>query len=73
MIQSNKKDEEHSEKEIIKVFVIIGPKTSGIVTYETELNGEKVYSGMAWDVLETVKKLPSFTPFLISNAHFEMI
>ena len=58
MIQSNKKDEEHSEKEIIKVFVIIGPKTSGVVTYESEVDGEKIYSGMAWDVLEAVKKLP---------------
>ena len=63
MIQSNEKDEEHSEKEIIKVFVITGPKTNGTATYESEVNGEKVYSGMAWDVIEAVKKLPSFKKY----------
>jgi hypothetical protein len=63
MIQSNEKDEEPSEKEIIKVFVITGPKSSGIVTYETEVNGEKIYSGKAWDILEAVKKLPSFKKY----------
>ena len=63
MIQSNEKDEEHSEKEIIKVFVITGPKSSGNTTYETEVNGKKIHSGMAWDVIEAVKKLPSFKKY----------
>jgi len=56
--KKDKKDEKSGEKELIKVFVITGPETSGIVTYETETNGKKSYSGIAWDIVEALKKLP---------------
>jgi len=52
-----------SEKEVIKVFVITGPKTSGIVTYENDVNGIKSYSGLVWDILEALKKLPDFDKY----------
>ena len=57
------KKDESGDKELIKVFVIVGPKTSGIVTYETERNGKKEHSGSAWDMLEAVKKLPYFKKY----------
>ena len=51
------------DKELIKVFVITGPKTSGIVTYEADAFGKKSYSGIAWDIVEAVKKLPDFEKY----------
>jgi hypothetical protein len=55
--------EYHYEKEVIKVFVITGPTTSGIVTHVSEVNGQKVYSGMLWDITEAIKKLPDFKKY----------
>ena len=52
-----------SIKETIKVFVITGPETSGIVTHVNNINGKKEYSGMAWDIVEELKKLPSFEKY----------
>lgn len=62
-IDIDKKGEKIGEKEIIKVFVITGPETSGIVTYEKEVDGRKEYSGMAWDILEALKELPDFQKY----------
>ena len=61
--KKDKMDEKSGEKELIKVFVITGPETSGIVTYETETNGKKSYSGIAWDIVEALKKLPEFEKY----------
>ena len=61
--KKSEKDEKVEAKEVIKVYVITGPKSSGNTTYETEVNGKKIYSGMAWDVIEAVKKLPSFKKY----------
>ena len=41
--KNDKTGEKSGEKEIIKVFVITGPETSGIVTYEKEVDGRKEY------------------------------
>jgi len=62
-IDIDKKGEKSGEKEVIKVFVITGPETSGIVTYEKEVDGRKVYSGMAWDILQAVAALPDFEKY----------
>ena len=59
----DKKGEKSGEKEVIKVFVITGPKTNGVVTYENEVNGQKVYSGIAWDTLEAAKKHPDLKKY----------
>ena len=59
----DKKGEGSGEKEVIKVFVITGPKTNGVVTYENEVNGQKVYSGIAWDTLEAAKKHPDLKKY----------
>ena len=61
--KKDKKGEKSGEKEVIKVFVITGPETSGIVTYEKEVDGRKVYSGMAWDILQAVAALPDFEKY----------
>jgi hypothetical protein len=61
--KKDKKSEKSGEKEVIKVFVITGPETSGIVTYEKEVNGKKIYSGVAWDIVEAIKKLPEFEKY----------
>jgi hypothetical protein len=67
MILSNHSsvDKQSSEKEneVIKVFVITGSETSGLPTYVSEKNGQKVYSGMAWETLEAVKKLPELKKY----------
>ena len=52
-----------SKKETIKVFVITGPETSGIVTHVKNINGKKDYSGMVWDIVEELKKLPNFEKY----------
>jgi hypothetical protein len=59
----DKKGERSGEKEVIKVFVITGPKTNGVVTYENEVSGQKVYSGIAWDTLEAAKKHPDLKKY----------
>ena len=59
----DKKGEKSGEKEVIKVFVITGPKTNGVVTYENEVSGQKVYSGIAWDTLEAAKKHPDLKKY----------
>ena len=61
--ETKKETEKETKKETIKVFVITGPETSGIVTYEKDVNGKKEYSGMAWDIVEELKKLPSFEKY----------
>lgn len=59
----DKKGERSGEKEVIKVFVITGPETNGVVTYENEVSGQKVYSGIAWDTLEAAKKHPDLKKY----------
>ena len=59
----DKKGERSGEKEVIKVIVITGPKTNGVVTYENEVSGQKVYSGIAWDTLEAAKKHPDLKKY----------
>jgi len=65
MIQSyvDKNYEEQYDKEIIKVLVLTGPKTNGTVTYESEVNGRKVYSGMLWDMFQALKNLPELNKY----------
>ena len=68
MILSNHSslDKGSEKKEVIKVFVITGSETSGLPAHVSEKNGQKVYSGMMWETLEAVKKLPE-----LKNYEFE--
>ena len=65
MILSNHSslDKGSEKKEVIKVYVITGSETSGLPTYVSEKNGQKVYSGMMWETLEAVKKLPELKKY----------
>ena len=47
----------NGEKEKIRVFVMVGPKTSGIVTSFKDVLGKRVYSGFAWDVFKEITQL----------------
>lgn len=47
----------NGEKEKIRVFVMVGPKTSGIVTSYKDVLGKRVYSGFAWDVFKEITQL----------------
>lgn len=45
-------------KERIRVYVMVGPETSGVVTTVKEISGEKHYKGFLWDVFKEVRSLP---------------
>lgn len=45
-------------KEKIRVYVMVGPDTSGVVTTVKEVDGKKHYKGFLWDVFKEVRSLP---------------
>ena len=44
-------------KELIRIFVLIGPETNGVQTHFKIVNNEKRYYGFAWDIMQGIKKL----------------
>lgn len=51
-------NEQSTEKEKIKVFAMLGPETSGIVTSYKEVDNVKIYKGFLWDVFKEIRELP---------------
>lgn len=45
-------------KESVKVFAMLGPATSGIVTSFKETDEGKYYKGFLWDVMKEIRDLP---------------
>lgn len=45
----------------IKVFVMTGPATSGIVAHKTSFGGKDTYRGYSWDILQKLMKNPTLS------------
>lgn len=55
---SNVSSEQPTDKENIKVYVMLGPETSGIVTSFKATHEGKHYKGFLWDVMREIQELP---------------
>ena len=45
-------------KELIKVFVLIGPESDALTTHMKIVDKKKIYYGYAWDIMQSIKNLP---------------
>lgn len=45
-------------KDVIRVFVMTGPETSGITTTRKIVDGKIFYKGVVWDIFKEITKMP---------------
>lgn len=45
-------------KDVIRVFVMTGPETSGITTTRKIVDGKPYYKGVVWDIFKEISRMP---------------
>lgn len=56
---AKKKEEKPKRKESVRVYVMYGPDTSGIVVSSKIVNGEIKYKGYSWDLFQAISNIPA--------------
>ena len=46
------------KKELIRIYVLIGPESNGVQTHVKKVNKKNIYYGFGWDILKAIEIIP---------------